>query len=74
MRLTDGFIYLIEANSLPALTPSTVLFQQALVHDKPMMPRELLEYIIRTAVARNSDAVTGMAEPRHIPLDPPLVR
>lgn len=38
----------IEANSLPALTPSTVLYHQGLAEDEPLRPRALLERIIRS--------------------------
>lgn len=37
---------IIEANSLPALTPSTVLYHQGLAETKPLSPRVLLEKII----------------------------
>lgn len=36
----------IEANSLPALTPATVLYQQALCEQPPMYPRNFIEKII----------------------------
>lgn len=36
----------IEANSLPALTPSTVIYHQALAEKNPMIPRIFLEHII----------------------------
>jgi D-alanine-D-alanine ligase-like ATP-grasp enzyme len=39
-------IILIEVNTLPALTPSTVLFHQALAETKPIYPLEFLENII----------------------------
>lgn len=38
-------IYVIEINSLPGLTPSTVIFQQALVENPPLYPRAFLELI-----------------------------
>lgn len=41
----------IEVNTLPALTPSTVLFQQAQAATVAMSPRELLIYL--TDLARN---------------------
>ncbi len=41
----SGDLQIIEINSLPALTPSTVLFQQALAEDKPIYPMELLEIV-----------------------------
>ena len=44
-RLT-GQMILIEINTLPALTPSTVLFHQALTQHPPLAPLALLEVII----------------------------
>lgn len=44
-RLT-GEILIIEANTLPALTPSTTFFQQAISLKKPLQPQQLLEKII----------------------------
>ncbi len=41
-----GECLLIEANTLPGLSPSTVLFQQALAEQSPLYPRELLETIL----------------------------
>ena len=42
-----GDVKIIEINSLPALTPSTVLYHQALAEDPPIYPTELLERIIK---------------------------
>lgn len=42
---TDQLI-LIEANSLPALTPATVLYHQALAESEPLTPPTFLEKII----------------------------
>ena len=42
---TNGNLLIIEINSLPALTPSTVLFQQALAQETPVYPMEFLELI-----------------------------
>jgi D-alanine--D-alanine ligase len=39
-------IIVIEINSLPGLSPSTVLFQQGAKEETPLYPMELLEYII----------------------------
>ena len=39
---------IIEANTLPALTPSTVIYHQALAENPPMSPLKLLEKIIDT--------------------------
>lgn len=46
MQVDTGNLLIIEVNTLPALTPSTVLFQQALAEKPPIYPRELLEMII----------------------------
>jgi D-alanine--D-alanine ligase len=39
VEVSSGKIQIIEANSLPALTPSTVIFQQALVERPAIFPR-----------------------------------
>lgn len=42
-------LIVIEANSLPALTPSTVIYHQALAEREPLAPRAFLEKIIDTS-------------------------
>ncbi|MGH3889514.1 MAG: hypothetical protein ACRDSZ_23630 [Pseudonocardiaceae bacterium] len=50
----DGRIIVIEVNSLPGLTPSTVIYHQALADDHtPMFPREFLEHVIDLGFAAN---------------------
>jgi hypothetical protein len=39
-------VTVIEANTLPGLSPSTVLYQQALEEREPLDPRALLERIV----------------------------
>lgn len=46
MHRETGEILVIEANTLPGLSPSTVLYHQALAEPVPMFPRELLEEIV----------------------------
>jgi D-alanine--D-alanine ligase len=46
MNRETGEIIVIEANSLPGLTPSTVLYHQGLAEDPPLFPRQLLERIV----------------------------
>ncbi|MDQ3076507.1 MAG: hypothetical protein M3Q63_00410 [bacterium] len=46
MRIDTGDIVVIEINTLPGLTPSTVLYHQGLAEEKPLFPCELLEKII----------------------------
>ena len=42
-------IIIIEANTLPALTPSTVIFHQALAEEEPLTPREFIELLIENS-------------------------
>ncbi len=46
MNVRTGDILVIEVNTTPALTPSTVLFHQALAEKKPLYPFDFLEKII----------------------------
>ncbi len=46
LELRTGNISVIEINTLPGLTPSTVLYHQGLAESKPLYPLELLETII----------------------------
>lgn len=48
-NINTNAIIIIEANTLPALTPSTVLFHQALAELPPKSPKSFLEYVIRNA-------------------------
>jgi len=43
----SGQTMIIEANSLPGLTPSTVIYHQALAENPPMTPKEFLSKIVR---------------------------
>lgn len=52
MNRKTGDLIVIEANTLPALTPSTTFFQQALYLPKSLMPKELLEKIIEIGKKR----------------------
>ena len=47
VKITTGDIIVIEVNTLPALTPSTVFFHQALAENPSIYPVELLEKIIK---------------------------
>lgn len=49
LERTTGNILVIEANSLPALTPSTVLFHQGLAEQNTILPISLLENIIQSS-------------------------
>ncbi len=43
----SGRLLIIEVNTLPALTPSTVFYQQALAQEQPLFPHELAELLIQ---------------------------
>ena len=65
VETATGDLLIIEINTLPALTPSTVLYQQALAQERPMFPHELLEILIKN---KDFDAPTKTANvelPRH---------
>ncbi|MFA5076511.1 MAG: hypothetical protein WC480_03805 [Patescibacteria group bacterium] len=47
VNIQTGDLLIIEVNTLPGLTPSTVLYQQALAETPPIFPRELLEKLIQ---------------------------
>jgi D-alanine--D-alanine ligase len=52
MHRETGEIVVIEANTLPALTPATVLYHQALAETPSLPPRALLERILDLGIAR----------------------
>ena len=52
---------IIEANSLPGLTASTVIFHQALAENPPMIPREFLSLLVHTGLTRAADRGFGRA-------------
>lgn len=47
INVRSGNLLIIEANTLPGLTPSTVFYHQALAEKPPIFPRELLETLIQ---------------------------
>jgi hypothetical protein len=49
MNIKTGMLLIIEVNTLPALTPSTVLYHQALAEKPEIFPLELLEKIIKNS-------------------------
>ena len=46
MHTQSGEVIIIEANTVPGLTPSTVIYHQALAEAPPYYPREFLESIL----------------------------
>jgi len=53
MNIKTGELTIIEINTLPALTPSTALFHQALQEEKPVMPLQLIEKLIELGKERS---------------------
>jgi D-alanine--D-alanine ligase len=49
MHRKTGEIIVIEANTLPGLTPATVFYHQGLAEEPPLPPREILERILDLA-------------------------
>ncbi len=49
MHCQSGDVKFIEVNTTPALTPSTVLYHQALAEEPPLPPRQFLELLISEA-------------------------
>lgn len=49
MNVKTGDLSVIEVNTLPGLTPSTVLYHQGLAENPQIFPKELLETIIKNA-------------------------
>ncbi len=52
MHIKTGELIIIEANSTPGLTPSTVIYHQALEENPPMYPTQLLERIVANATLK----------------------
>jgi D-alanine--D-alanine ligase len=50
MHRDSGDIIVIEVNTLPALTPATVIYHQAIAERPSVAPRELLERIVDLAL------------------------
>ncbi len=46
MEVKTGAIIVIEANTIPGLTPSTVIYHQALAESPPLFPTQFLERIL----------------------------
>lgn len=52
MHRHTGELIVIEANSTPALTPSTVIYHQALEEKPPLYPMEFLERVVEVGEGR----------------------
>ncbi|MFA4994949.1 MAG: hypothetical protein WC521_06565 [Bdellovibrionales bacterium] len=56
-NLASGKMVIIEANSLPGMTPSTVIYHQALTEEPPLLPLEFIEKILDNRVEEGSKRV-----------------
>ncbi len=59
MHVKTGELIIIEANTLPGLTPATVIFHQALAESPPLYPVEFLEKVIEASSLRNRSRSRG---------------
>lgn len=69
-----GDVTVIEANTLPGLSPSTVLYQQALEEPEPLDPRALLERIVDLGFEAARRPSTGTGDSSPAPEVPPILR
>lgn len=53
MHVDTGEVMIIEANTVPGMTPSTVLFHQALAEDQPVDPRAFFRRVVQLAADRH---------------------
>lgn len=52
LQCDTGEVVVIEANAVPGMTPSTVLFHQALAEEPPVPPGEFLKRALDSGLAR----------------------
>jgi D-alanine-D-alanine ligase-like ATP-grasp enzyme len=57
-----GDVVVIEANTVPGMTPSTVLFHQALAETPSVEPAAFLARAVEHAVRRRDDAMPGTGD------------
>ena len=57
----------IEANSLPGLTASTVIFHQALAENPPMIPRAFLAKLVELGLLRHKGKSAHQPQRQSLP-------
>ncbi len=72
MNIKTGELIIIEANTLPGLTPSTVIFHQALAEEQTISPLEFLEKIIEIGKQRYKKADPDERKPGRIQKSPEI--
>ena len=55
-NLDSGKMIVIEANTLPGMTPATVIYHQALAEDPPLNPTKFIERIINEKISSNESS------------------
>ena len=55
LDVDEGEVTIIEVNTVPGMTPSTVLFHQALAMDPPMEPADFLAHAVCLALDRRDE-------------------
>ncbi|KAJ0249519.1 Dala_Dala_lig_N domain-containing protein [Hirschfeldia incana] len=55
VHVETGEVLVIEVNTVPGMTPSTVLIQQALAEQPPMYPPQFFRKLLRLAAHRESE-------------------
>lgn len=63
IQVDTGELVVIEANTIPGLTPSTVLMQQALAEQPPIFPADL--FLMMTQVAL-TESILSQDEGYHL--------
>jgi len=53
VHVDTGEVLVIEVNTVPGMTPSTVLIHQALAEDPPMYPRQFFKTVTDLALLRS---------------------
>lgn len=56
LDVDEGEVTVIEVNTVPGMTPSTVLFHQALAMDPPMEPADFLAHAVSLALDRRDES------------------
>ncbi|KAK9819932.1 hypothetical protein WJX72_004090 [[Myrmecia] bisecta] len=67
MHADTAEIIVIEVNTIPGMTPSTVLMQQALAEDPPLYPKELFLEVVQIAVAQSLENAEAEAQASDFP-------
>lgn len=59
LDVDTGAVVVIEANAVPGMTPSTVLFHQALAEDPPVFPADFAREALERGLSRRQRQAAG---------------